>query len=124
MENQSTKQEYTVYIDSKIITWIREPYIVKAKNVEEIKKMLEEHLTIGETGYTPPKEFGDNISINDDLVYTCARDMTVIENDGEPTLSVLVDEEEIEIYDNVKGFKDEKESNSEDYLQIYNRRNR
>jgi hypothetical protein len=80
---------FNFYLDTKVTTWMRTPFEIEAKNLEEAKKKAIEFHRQGNTDDIPWEE-------NPDFQET----ISIVENNGQPTEEIF-DEEGNVIWGNV-----------------------
>ena len=82
-------ETFEFYLDQKVTTWMRTPFEIEAKSLEEAKQKAIEFHKSGKTG-----------GIGWEEVEGVQEPMTIGENNNEPTEELYCDEDNNKVWDN------------------------
>lgn len=91
LKNTIIMEEFDFYLDSKVTMWRRETFSIKATSINQATAMAIEAIKNGETHKYDP---------NHEEMYDTAEDMSIEENNGNPTLELFDNNSNRLIWDN------------------------
>lgn len=91
LKNTIIMEEFDFYLDSKVTMWRRETFSIKATSINQATAMAIEAIKNGETHKYDP---------NHEEMYDTAEDMSIEENNGDPTLELFDNNSNRLIWDN------------------------